>query len=104
MNEINMAPHSTSTFLIQFVYQENVWSKQLYLLLFIYSIYIYIYIGANVNHTKAVARRSSVKMVLQTIYQNSQENAYFGISFLMKLQASGLPLYQKRNSNTGVFL
>ena len=44
MNEINMAPHSTSTFLIQFVYQENVWSKQLYLLFFIYSIYIYIYI------------------------------------------------------------
>ena len=71
MNETNMAPHSTSTFLIQFVYQENVWSKQLYLLLFIHSIYIYIYIyiyiGANVNHTKAVARRSSVKMVLQTI-------------------------------------
>ena len=80
MNEINMAPHPTSTFLIQFVYQENVWSKQLYLLLFIYSIYIYyiyiyiyiiyiyIFIGANVNHTKAVARRSSVKMVLQKIW------------------------------------
>ena len=79
MNEINMAPHPTSTFLIQFVYQENVWSKNficcfsytayIYIIyIYIIYIYIYIFIGANVNHTKAVARRSSVKMVLQKIW------------------------------------
>ena len=39
--------------------------------------------------SKAVARRYSVKKVLLKISQNSLENAYVGISLLIKLQAPG---------------
>ena len=38
------------------------------------------------------------------ILQNSQENTCAGISFLIKLQACGLQLYEKRGPGTGVFL
>ena len=34
--------------------------------------------------------------------QNSLENTWAGVSFLMKLQSSGLQIYYKRNSDTGV--
>ena len=40
--------------------------------------------------TEAVARRCSVKKVFLDISQNSQENTYVKVSFLIKLQASGL--------------
>ena len=43
------------------------------------------------------------KSVLR-ILQNSQENTCVRVSFLIKLQASGLQLYSKRDSSTGVFL
>ena len=46
----------------------------------------------------------SLKMVFLKISQNLQENTFVGVFFLIKLQASGLKLYQKRDSNTGVFL
>ena len=36
--------------------------------------------------------------------QNSQESTCFGVSFLIKIQAGGLQLYWKIDSNTGVFL
>ena len=42
-------------------------------------------------------------MFLETS-QNSQENTCVRVSLLMKLQASGLKLYLKRDSGTGVFL
>ena len=38
------------------------------------------------------------------ISQNSQENTCVRASFLIKLQALGLQLYYKRDSDTGVFL
>ena len=40
--------------------------------------------------TEAVARRCSVKKVFLDISQNSQENTCVKVSFLIKLQASGL--------------
>ena len=52
---------------------------------------------------EAVARRCSVKKVFLEISQKSQENTYARVSFLIKLQASGLQLYQKRDSGTGIF-
>ena len=42
------------------------------------------------------------KMFLE-ISQNSQENSCARVSFLIKLLAPGLQLYQKRTSGTGVF-
>ena len=44
-----------------------------------------------------------VKKLYLEISQNSQENTCIRASFLIKLQGSGLQLYQKRNSGTGVF-
>ena len=41
-------------------------------------------------------------MVFLEILQNQQENTCAKVSFLIKLQASGLQLY-KRVSDTGVF-
>ena len=49
-------------------------------------------------------RRCSVKKVFLEISQNSQENTCARVSFLIKLQASGLQLYYKRDYVTGIFL
>ena len=46
-----------------------------------------------VENVEAVARRCSVKKVFLEISQNSQENTCARVSFLIKLQASGLQLY-----------
>ena len=54
--------------------------------------------------SEAVAQRCSVKKVLLEISQNSQENTCARVSFLIKLQASGLQLYQKRIPGAGIFL
>ena len=43
--------------------------------------------------SEAVIQRCSVKKVFLEISQNSQENICAGVSFLIKLQASGLQLY-----------
>ena len=51
---------------------------------------------------EAVARKCSVKRVLLKISQNSQENICARVSSLIKLQASGLQLYKKRDSGTSV--
>ena len=48
--------------------------------------------------------RSSRPEVFSEISQHSQENTCARVSFLIKLQAWGLQLYQKRDSGTGVFL
>ena len=53
--------------------------------------------------TEAVAQRCSVKKVFLEISQNSKGNTCARVSFLIKLQASNLQLYQKRDSDTGVF-
>ena len=53
---------------------------------------------------KAVTQRCSVKKVLLEIFQNLQENTFARVSFLIKLQFSGLQLYLKRDSGTGVLL
>ena len=42
-------------------------------------------------------------MVFLKISQNSQENTCAGVSFLIKLQKSGLQHYLKRDSSTGEF-
>ena len=44
---------------------------------------------------EAITQRCCVKMVNLGILQNSQESAYGRVSFLIKLQASGLKLYWK---------
>ena len=56
------------------------------------------------SKAETVAPMCSVKKVLLTISQNSQENTYARVSFLIKLQALGLQLYWKTDSGTGVFL
>ena len=43
--------------------------------------------------SEAVVKRCSVKKVLLEISQNSQKNTCARVSFLIKLQASGLQLY-----------
>ena len=54
-------------------------------------------------HKEAVVIRCSVKKVFLEISQNSQENTCARASFLIKLQASGLQLYQKRDSAHSCF-
>ena len=54
--------------------------------------------------TDAVVQRCFVKKVFLKIPQNSQEKTCAGVTLLIKLQASGLQLYHKRDSGTGVFL
>ena len=44
------------------------------------------------------------KKVFLEISQNSQENTCVRVSFLIKLQAQGQQLYQKRDPGTGVSL
>ena len=44
---------------------------------------------------KSSHRKCSVKMILLEILQNSQENPCARVSFLKKLQTSGLQLYLK---------
>ena len=53
---------------------------------------------------KSTHRRCSIKKVFLKISQNSQGNTCARISFLIKLQESGLQLYSKRDSGTGAFL
>ena len=47
--------------------------------------------------------RSSVRKSILKISQNSQENTCIGVSFLINLHASGLQLYQKKETPTQVF-
>ena len=42
---------------------------------------------------EAIAQRCSAKMVFLEISENSKENTYTRVSFLITLQASGLQLY-----------
>ena len=67
-------------------------------------------ISCKIKHTKwykmseAPARGVLWKKVFLKLSKNSQENTCARVSFLIKLQASGLRLYWKRDSGTGVFL
>ena len=61
-------------------------------------------ISGHVQNTEAVVRRCSVKKTFLEISQNSYENTCARASFSIKLQASDLQLYLKRESGTGVFL
>ena len=54
--------------------------------------------------SKTITRWFSVKKTLLKVLQNSQENTCLRVSFLLKLKASGLKLYLKRDSGTDVFL
>ena len=45
------------------------------------------------HYSEAVAQRCSVKKLFLEISQNSRENTCVRVSFLIKLQASGLQLY-----------
>ena len=53
--------------------------------------------------TEAVAQRTSVKKVFLKILPVPQINVSLGVSFSIKLQATDLKLYQKRDSDRGVF-
>ena len=55
------------------------------------------------DHSEAVAQRCSVKKMFLELLQNSQENTCARVSFLIKLQTSGLQLCLKRDSGTSVF-
>ena len=57
-----------------------------------------------IQGTEAVTSRCSLNRVFLKISHNSQENTCVGVSFLIKLQASGLQLYLKRDYDTGVSL
>ena len=54
--------------------------------------------------SEAVPQRCFIKKVLLEILQNSQENTCTRVSFLIKLQAMDLQLYQKRDSGTDAFM
>ena len=54
--------------------------------------------------TEAAVRRGSIKKIFLKVSQNSQENKFIWLSFLIKLQAWRLQIYQKRDSHTSVFL
>ena len=45
--------------------------------------------------TEAVVQRFAVKKVFLEIWQDSQENTCARVSFLIKLEGSGLPLFEK---------
>ena len=65
--------------------------------------------GNNIQHGKLLRflwsshLRSSIKKVFLKISQNSQENTCVGVSILINLHASGLQLYQKKETTTQVF-
>ena len=52
----------------------------------------------------AATRDVLYKKAFFKILQNLQENTCTRVSFLTNLQASGMQLYEKRGSGTGVFL
>ena len=56
------------------------------------------------NQVKIGSPEVFCKKEFVKIPHNSQENTSALVSFLMNLQASGLQLYQKTNSSTGIFL
>ena len=60
--------------------------------------------NSNYSHSNSSHQRCSIKKKLfLKILQNSQENTCATFSFLIKLQASGLQHYLKRDFGTGVF-
>ena len=65
---------------------------------------IKICVPKELRRVEAVIWRYSVEKVFLEISQNSQENTCAKVSFLIKLHACGLHLYQKRDSSTGLFL
>ena len=78
-------------------YKKKVWTAHICSLLSISD--------SNHNATaEAISQRCSVKKVFLEISQNSQENTSARVSFLSKLQASGLQLYKKRDSGTVISL
>ena len=54
--------------------------------------------------TEAITRSVLREKVFLNILQNSQKNTCTRVSFWIKLQASGLQLYQTSDSDTGVFM
>ena len=56
-----------------------------------------------INRLWSSHQRCSIKKVFLKFSQNSQENTCAGVSFLIKLQALGLQLYQKGDSGKVVF-
>ena len=54
------------------------------------------------DFTNYIHVRSSLPVVLLEILQNLQQNTCARVSFLIKLQDSGLQRYLKRDSGTGV--
>ena len=56
------------------------------------------------RYTVASTRGLLWRKVFLEISHNLQENTCARVSFLIKLQASGLQPYQKRNSGAGLFL
>ena len=59
--------------------------------------------SSNIQPVEASTRGVLWKKVFLEISQNSQANTCARASFLIKLQASGLQLYLKRDSGTAVF-
>ena len=54
--------------------------------------------------SETVAKTCSVKKMFLEISQNSQKNTCASFSFLIKLQALGMQLYQKRETGTAEHL
>ena len=60
--------------------------------------------SSNMQNTRSSHRRCYVKKVFLKISKKLQENTCARVSFLIKLQSSGLQLHLKKDSGTSVFL
>ena len=56
------------------------------------------------TNPEAVVWTCSIKKLFLKIFENPQESTCTSVSFLIKLQVSGLQLYQKIDSGTVFFL
>ena len=66
--------------------------------------YLYIQLVAVLSFNFAVSSRNRCGKDIVENLVKLMENSCVGVSFLIKLHASGLQLYQKRDSDNGDFL
>ena len=78
-------------------------SKKVFLIHFQYSVGIDMIVKSNASSAIFNLHKQPPEVFLE-ISQTSQENTCARVTFLIKLQALGLQLYEKRDSSTDVFL
>ena len=65
---------------------------------------LFVLIRITLKKFRNIYQRYAIKKMFLEISQNSPKSTCTRVSFLIKLQASSLQLYSKRDSGTGVFL